>query len=91
MDETLAKQLEYLAAHMERLLREDEEDKAEEARNSVGGVSWADAPIPSRFHRCYAHTTGWAGFDQVQRCACGAIRNTRFRGWLEKNSRRKAA
>lgn len=73
---------------IDQFKREREEDEAEERRNSVGGVPWAEAPIPPRIHRCYAHTTGWIGFDQIQRCACGAIRNTRFNGWLEKNSRR---
>ena len=54
------------------------------------GIPWHDALIPPRFHRCYAHTSGWVGFDKVLRCSCGAIRNTRFHGWLEKNSRRKS-
>jgi len=53
------------------------------------GTPWDEAPMPSRWHRCSAQTSSWLGFDQVLRCACGAIRNTRFKGWLEKNSRRK--
>ena len=56
-----------------------------------GGVPWHDAPVPPRWHRCTVQTSGWVGlFDQVQRCACGSIRNPGIsRRWMEKNSRRK--
>ena len=61
----------------------------DENSTSLDGIAWHDAPIPPHLHRCHPQTTGWIGFDQIQRCPCGAIRNTRFRGWLEKNTRRK--
>jgi hypothetical protein len=56
----------------------------------LDGVPWMEAPIPRRWHRCWAQTKGLVGFDEVERCACGAIRNTRFRGWMERNSSRKS-
>lgn len=51
------------------------------------GISWHEAPRPSRFHRCKAQTRGWIGFDLVERCRCGAIRRGRDRFWIHKNSR----
>lgn len=58
----------------------------------LDGISWADAPIPRRWHKCAPQTKGWLNyFTQVFRCACGAI--ARVDGgelyWMEKNSRRK--
>jgi hypothetical protein len=73
---------------MERIRMEQAEDDAELARDSLGGVAWFDAPVPARLHECWVQTRGWVGFDQVHRCACGAIRNPRFGGgWIDKNSR----
>ncbi len=52
------------------------------------GIEWYKAPIPPRFHRCRRQTWGWAGFNYIERCACGAIK---FEGhWMERNSSRKA-
>lgn len=74
----------------EQFRKEQEMEDAEERRNSIGGVPWNEAPLPPRMHKCWAQTTGWIGFEQVQRCACGALRNPRFGGgWLDKNSSRK--
>ena len=53
------------------------------------GVPYWKAPIPRRFHICRAQTVGKLGEEWVWRCACGAIRNPRFKGWLGRNSRRK--
>jgi hypothetical protein len=53
----------------------------------VGGVPWWAAPVPRRWHRCRAQTRGWRYFDEVERCACGAIRRN-GRSWLERNARR---
>jgi hypothetical protein len=55
----------------------------------VEGVGWHEAPIPRRWHRCRAQTRGWYGFDQIERCACGAIRYNRRR-WMDRNARLKA-
>ena len=57
----------------------------------LDGVSWLDAPIPHRIHRCWAQTRGWIGFSLIERCACGGVRHhgpRRARLWLEKNSRK---
>lgn len=54
------------------------------------GIPWFNAPRPRRFHRCTPWTSGWAGFDRVDRCACGGIRR-RGHWWFERNSRTKAA
>ena len=56
--------------------------------DDLGGVSWHEAPIPHRWHRCWKQTHGWFGLTEAYRCACGAIRS--HRGWSERNSRRKA-
>ena len=57
----------------------------------LDGIPWHEAPLPPRFHRCKPQTKGWVGFSQVNRCACGAIKDVGTqRGWCEKNSRRKA-
>lgn len=65
------------------------EDGSVEVRN-LDGVSWYEAPLPSRWHRCRAQTKGLTNyFTQVQRCACGAIRMDSYRRWLDRNSRRK--
>lgn len=55
-----------------------------------GGVSWHEAPIPSRWHRCQVQTYGYLNwFELVERCACGAIRMD-GRSWLSRNERRKS-
>jgi hypothetical protein len=53
----------------------------------LDGVSWFDAPVPSRWHRCTAQTKGFfRDSGVVHRCACGAI--SRGDGyWMERNSR----
>ena len=59
----------------------------------LNGVSWKDAPIPLRWHKCWVQTRGWSGlFHRIYRCPCGAI--TEYLGhdnvaWDERNSRRK--
>jgi hypothetical protein len=61
--------------------------RAEADIKHVGGVTWYDAPKPRRWHRCKVQTSGWIGFDLVERCACGAIRRNGRGGWFERNSR----
>lgn len=54
----------------------------------LGGVSWADAPRPRRWHRCYPHTRGlFVGFGMTERCACGAARLDGDGPWINRNSR----
>lgn len=53
----------------------------------LDGVPWHAMPIPRRWHRCRAQTSGTYGPDRIERCACGAIRYNR-RGWLDRNTRR---
>lgn len=60
-----------------------------------GGISWHEAPIPGRWHRCRAQTQGSVdGAVWTERCACGATRRSPgllgSRGpWIERNSRRR--
>jgi hypothetical protein len=56
----------------------------------VGGLPWHEAPRPRRWHFCRPQTFGWIGFDQVDRCACGASRANGGR-WVRRNSRRRDA
>lgn len=56
----------------------------------LDGVPWYSAPVPPRGHDCWPQTDGWIGLKQVQRCACGAIRGSEFRRWLDRNSRKAA-
>jgi hypothetical protein len=52
------------------------------------GIDWFDAPTPPRSHECFVQTSAWIGFDQVQRCACGAIRNPGFGDmWMDRNQK----
>ena len=66
---------------------------------NLDGVSWREAPIPRRLHRCRAQTVGREMFIVHERCACGALRSTHARpreepvfrsgSWHGKNSRRR--
>jgi hypothetical protein len=52
------------------------------------GVSWMDAPLPPKKHKCRAQTKGYVRmFDEIKRCACGAtwIQG----GWTGVNERRR--
>jgi hypothetical protein len=51
------------------------------------GVAWHEAKRPFPLHKCRAQTTGYIGISEVQRCACGGIRNGKHHGWLRKNER----
>lgn len=46
------------------------------------GVAWYDAPLPRRWHHCFAQSS----LNGVQRCPCGAM--NRGAGWAFKNERR---
>lgn len=53
------------------------------------GIPWHAAPVPRRFHRCWAQTVGYVNlFWIMERCACGALRRDGDR-WENKNSRRR--
>jgi hypothetical protein len=56
---------------------------------SIEGILWADAPLPRKRHHCTPQTRGWFGVSYVERCACGAIRGSRYVDWEEKNRARK--
>lgn len=60
---------------------------------NLDGVFWGDAPLPRRWHACWAQTRGWDRADDglmvIFRCACGAIRALGDPRWSDKNSRRK--
>ena len=54
----------------------------------LDGVKWYEAPVPPRKHKCWPQTMGiLPSGEDVYRCACGATRNPRWKGWLEVNSR----
>jgi hypothetical protein len=55
---------------------------------SLDGVDWNDAPLPRRWHDCTAQTRGWMSLNYVERCACGAIRDSTREPWMEKNQTR---
>ncbi len=60
-----------------------------EARMGVqhrGGVAWHASPLPPRFHRCWAQTSG----PGIERCPCGAARMEGFGGWADRNSARRS-
>ena len=50
---------------------------------------WHQAPIPRRWHKCEAWSSGPVRGREVERCACGSIRLDRRDPWIAKNSRRK--
>jgi hypothetical protein len=54
---------------------------------NLEGVWWHEAPKPSRWHKCWIQTVGYASFS-VQRCACGAARMSRWDRWVKRNSRK---
>lgn len=59
----------------------------------LDGVSWHEAPIPPRRHRCWPQTAGVIDyFTTVERCACGAINyDAALQGsdyWMRRNERR---
>jgi hypothetical protein len=63
--------------------------KGDQMIQHANAVTWAEAPIPRRLHRCRRQTVGVVRFfTLIERCACGAAR---IDGgpWIEKNSRRK--
>jgi hypothetical protein len=55
----------------------------------AGGVPWWEAPLPRRWHRCWAQTVGFAD-GYICRCACGAVSHGGGR-WAGRNARRKLA
>lgn len=55
----------------------------------LDGVPWHETELPPANHRCWPQTDGWIQFEQVQRCACGAIRYGRDPVWTRINERRK--
>jgi hypothetical protein len=55
----------------------------------LNGVDWVDAPLPRRWHRCWAQTRGWFGLNIVERCACGAAKPGWSNRWINKNERRR--
>lgn len=57
---------------------------------NLDGVAWADAPAPGRWHRHQPQTRGILGFDLVERCACGAMRQREGRPWLLLDPPRRA-
>lgn len=57
--------------------------------SALDGVRIKDTPIPPRWHRCWPQTKGISSnFDQLEACACGAVRFT-GRPWIKRNTRRK--
>lgn len=56
---------------------------------ALGGVHWFDAPLPRRRHQCQPQTRGFFGVNYVERCACGAYRESARLSWLNRNERRE--
>lgn len=55
---------------------------------NLDGVSWADAPLPRRWHRCWAQTVCMDRGTFIARCACGAMQMNGD-GWGLRNERRR--
>jgi hypothetical protein len=57
----------------------------------IDGIPWHDAPLPPRFHWCWAQTRceEFVGLGTVERCPCGAIRISGTRMWDERNRTRR--
>ena len=69
-----------------------ERSKRDAGIKDRGGVSWHEAPLPPRWHRCSGSSVrrDALGMLNFERCACGASRIDGC-GWIERNSRRKGA
>jgi hypothetical protein len=57
---------------------------------SRGGVDWADAGLPPRWHRCRPHSRGWTSLGYAERCRCGASRGRVTGPWAGRNETRNA-
>ena len=55
--------------------------------SNLDGVSFLDAPIPRKWHRCKIQTTARLSTCTIHRCACGALRVGVIGFWNHKNSR----
>lgn len=54
------------------------------------GVDWIKAPLPRRWHRCFAQSRGFVlderhGPATIERCACGGV--NLGDGWFDRNRR----
>lgn len=65
-------------------------EKGSDYVESLGGVIWAEAPLPHWLHRCRVQTRGWIGLAYTERCPCGAMRTSPRSPWVSKNERRRA-
>jgi hypothetical protein len=57
---------------------------------SVGGVDWASAGIPPRWHFCWTQTRAQLGDNYTERCPCGGWRDSRRGRWARRNETRTA-
>lgn len=57
---------------------------------SLGGVSWSDAPLPPWLHLCTPQTRSRIGGGYAERCRCGAARQDPECRWAGRNQRRRA-
>lgn len=55
------------------------------------GIPWYEAPVPRRLHRCTWQSSGWVGFHQIVRCACGAYYDASRKRWFDRNQRNTKA
>lgn len=65
-------------------------DPSDPAIRHFGGVSFREAPLPRRWHRCFTQTFCMFGtFGRIERCPCGGYRNEFLSSrWQDRNSRR---
>lgn len=64
--------------------------KGDDYIEDLGGISWHVAGLPRWLHICTAQTRGQLGWDYVERCACGAIRESPQGRWMRRNDTRRA-
>lgn len=79
--------MKHLADGSERWVAEEGVGALQRLEN-LDGVSWLDAKMPPRLHRCKAQTRGLLATGMVYRCACGGISGG-GRWWSQRNSRRR--
>lgn len=55
---------------------------------SVDMILWYEAPLPRRWHRCWAQTADASFSPSVRRCPCGGV-SLDYGRWVGRNSRRR--
>lgn len=76
-----------ISEKIDEMLRKALADILSAADRHLDGVTWLDAPVPSRWHRCKAESRCSSDHGLVERCACGARRDGGRGQWVWRNSK----